>query len=194
MKQTVPLCLASSSPRRRELLRQCGLVFHECAPHVDEEPLPGEAPEALVTRLALAKARAALGRCPDGVVLAADTVVVLDGGILGKPESPQDAARMLGLLSGRTHRVITGYCLLPRGAAAGISRAVTTEVAFRVLPPEWVRWYSHLPEAQDKAGAYAIQGRGCAMVSGIQGSYTNVVGLPVESVIWDLLEQGWLAW
>jgi septum formation protein len=194
MRQTRPLCLASASPRRRALLEQFGLTFAVVAPAIDESPRAGEPPEALVARLAEAKARAALADFPAHVILAGDTVVVHGGRLLGKPESPQDAARMLTLLSGQTHRVITGYHLLDGAGGASVARAVTTEVTFRVLPPRWVGWYSHLPEASDKAGAYAIQGQGGAMVSGIHGSYTNVVGLPVESVIWDLVEQGWLTW
>jgi septum formation protein len=194
MKLTRPLCLASASPRRRELLEQFGLTFDVVAPAVDETPHEGEPPEELVARLSRAKAEAARKDFPRHVILAGDTVVALGVQILGKPGSPQEAARMLGQLSGRTHRVLTGYTLLDGAGGRRIGRVVTTDVTFRVLPPEWVGWYSHLPEAWDKAGAYGIQGQGGAMVSDIRGSYTNVVGLPVESVIWDLVEQGWLTW
>jgi septum formation protein len=100
---------------------------------------------------------------------------------------------MLCLLSGATHRVLTGYRLLDAASGAHCARTVETCVTFRRLPPEWVRWYSRLDEARDKAGAYGIQGLGGAMVERIEGSYPNVVGLPVEAVLWDLVEQGWLA-
>ncbi len=194
MKLVRPLCLASASPRRRELLEQFGLTFDVVAPAVDESPREGEPPETLVARLSQAKAEAARKDFPRHVILAGDTVVALGAQILGKPGSPQEAARMLAQLSGKTHRVLTGYMLLDAAGTARLGRVVTTDVTFRVLPPEWVGWYSHLPEAWDKAGAYGIQGQGGAMVSGIHGSYSNVVGLPVESVIWDLVEQGWLTW
>lgn len=194
MRLTRPLCLASASPRRRALLEQFGLAFVTFAPAVDEAPLPGERPEALVARLASLKARAALAAHPSHLILAGDTVVALDGALLGKPDSPDAAAGMLRRLSGKVHRVLTGYELLDGPSGRRVTRVAETDVEFRVLPPAWVGWYSHLPEAADKAGAYAIQGQGGAMVSGIRGSYTNVVGLPVESVIWDLAEQGWLTW
>jgi septum formation protein len=194
MKQACRLCLASASPRRRALLEQHGLACEVYAPAVDETPMPGEAPQALAARLCAAKAQAALARFPGHLILAGDTVVALDGRLLGKPASPAEAAEMLRLLSGQTHRVLTGYHLLDGPSGRRVARVIETAVTFHVLPPEWVRWYSHLPEAWDKAGGYAIQGRGGALVSGIHGSYSNVVGLPVESVIWDMLEQGWLTW
>jgi septum formation protein len=194
LRLTRPLCLASASPRRKALLEQFGLRFAVQGSPVDESPRPGEAAEALAVRLAREKAGTALARFPDHLILAGDTVVELDGRLLGKPESPQDAARMVAALSGRTHRVVTGYCLLDGPTGGAVARAVETRVTFRALPQAWVRWYSHLPESLDKAGAYGIQGIGGAMVSRIEGSFANVVGLPVEAVIWDMLEQGWLEW
>jgi septum formation protein len=192
MNQTLPLCLASSSPRRAELLRRYDLQFEMHAPEVDETPRSSEAPAALVQRLALAKAKSAHGRFPAHLILAADTTVVIGGRMLAKPDSPTDAARMLGVLSGRTHQVLSAYCLLDGSAAEPLVRLVETAVTFRQLPPFWITWYSAQSEARDKAGAYGIQGIGGAMISRIEGSYTCVMGLPIEAVVWDLLERGWL--
>lgn len=192
MNQSVPLCLASSSPRRVELLRCYDLRFEQYAPEVDESPRSGESPASLVKRLALAKAEAARTRFPAHLILGADTTVVVDKRMLGKPESPADAARMLEALSGRTHQVLSAYCLLHANAADPHVRLVETKVTFRPLPPSWITWYSAQPEARDKAGAYGIQGIGGAMVSRIEGSYTCVMGLPIEAIVWDLLERGWL--
>jgi septum formation protein len=192
MKQTRPLCLASASPRRADLLRRYGLSFDAFAPDVDEAARPGEAPDALVQRLAGDKAAAARTRFPAHVILGADTTVVLDGQMLGKPASPAHAADMLSLLSGRTHRVLSAYCLLDGPTGRAHARVVDTAVTFRALPQAWIAWYSAQPEAQDKAGAYGIQGIGGAMISRIEGSYTCVMGLPIEAIVWDLLERGWL--
>lgn len=192
MNQTVPLCLASSSPRRAELLRRYDLQFEQYAPEVDESPRSGESPASLVQRLAIAKAEAGRSRFPAHLILGADTTVVVGGEMLGKPESSTDAARMLEALSGRTHEVLSAYCLLHGKAAGPHVRLVETKVTFRRLPPFWITWYSAQPEALDKAGAYGIQGIGGAMISRIEGSYTCVMGLPVEAIVWDLLERGWL--
>ena len=122
-----------------------------------------------------------------------DTVVVHQGQVLGKPRDTTHAAQMLTRLSGQAHRVITAYALLD--ADSGVQRAgtVETRVVFRSLSPQWVRWYSAQTESKDKAGAYGIQGLGGAMVAGIEGSYTNVVGFPIEAVFWDLVELGWVS-
>lgn len=192
MIQNRLLCLASASPRRAELLRRYELRFDAVAPDIDEAPLERESPREMVGRLAAAKARAARPRFPEHVILGADTTVVIDGGILGKPESPRDAARMLTLLSGRTHQVLSAYCLLDARAGWEHTRVVETAVTFRELPPSWIAWYSAQPEARDKAGAYGIQGIGGAMIHRIEGSYTCVMGLPIEAIVWDLLERGWL--
>ncbi|MFI5399553.1 MAG: Maf family protein [SAR324 cluster bacterium] len=192
MIQTRPLCLASASPRRAELLTRCGLRFERVSPDVDESPLGHESPRETVARLAEAKSKAARPRFPKHVILGADTAVVIDGGMLGKPASPQDAARMLTALSGRTHRVLSAYCLLDGATDLAHTRVVETAVTFRELPPRWIAWYSAQPEAQDKAGAYGIQGIGGAMILRIEGSYTCVMGLPIEAIVWDLLERGWV--
>ena len=193
MKQLRPLCLASSSPRRRALLRQVGLAFVVFGPQVDERLLPGETPEAHVERLAGLKAEAARAPHPGHGILAGDTVVVQDAEPLGKPADPAEAERMLTRLSGATHRVLSAYCLLDADTGERSAGRVETRVTFRRLPPAWIRWYSRLDEARDKAGAYGIQGIGGAMVDRIEGSYPNVVGFPIEAIVWELLARGWLA-
>lgn len=179
------LILASASPRRAELLRAAGIAFDVAAANVDESVLPGETPREHVRRLAEAKARAVLPRAGEQPVLAADTVVVVDGVILGKPVDDVDARRMLGILSGRAHEVITGVTLLHEPAKAGphvrTDVAVTT-VEFAELSDAEIDWYVASGEPADKAGAYAVQGLASRFVTRIDGSYSNVVGLPVALV------------
>ncbi len=193
MIQHRPLCLASASPRRAELLERLGLRFERFEPQVEESPLPGELPAATVARLAEAKARAAHQRYPGHLILAGDTEVVSRGRLLGKPADAAEAQRMLEELSGSTHSVLSAYHALDGASGQSCAGVVETRVTFRALPPAWVRWYSQLPEGRDKAGAYGIQGLGGVMVSRIEGSYTAVMGFPVESIVWDLLERGWLS-
>lgn len=193
MEQHRPLCLASTSPRRRALLEQFGLRHTTIAPDVDEAYRPGETPTAHVRRLAEEKARAARAHVPGHGVLAGDTVVVHEGAVLGKPADAADAERMLTALSGRTHQVISGYAVLDADSGEVDGGTVETRVTFRPLPPAWVRFYAAHPEAHDKAGAYGIQGLGGAMVERIEGSYTNVVGYPVETVFWALVARGWVS-
>ncbi|WP_018138173.1 MULTISPECIES: nucleoside triphosphate pyrophosphatase [unclassified Thioalkalivibrio] len=182
-----PLLLASASPRRRELLEQVQLVFEVAPMDVDETPLPGESPEALVERLAIAKAEVALERgIPGQWVLAADTVVALGDEALGKPVDFADAESMLQRLSGGEHRVVSGMALCRPGESMRAC-TVTTRVRMRPLTPSDIERYWATGEPRGKAGAYAIQGRGAAFVEWIAGSYTNVVGLPLFE-----LEQ-WLA-
>lgn len=192
MIPTRPLCLASASPRRRELLERFGLRFAVQPARLDERMLAGEAPEAHVARLARLKAETVRMDFPDALVIAGDTLVVLGEEVLGKPRDRQDGEAMLRKLSGRTHRVLSAYQLddVPSGRSLG--RTVETRVTFRELPEAWIAFYGGLPEMLDKAGAYAIQGIGGAMVTRIEGSFTNVVGFPVEFVLWDLIEQGWV--
>ena len=192
MKLTRSLCLASTSPRRRELLERFGLEFVVFAPSTDESPLPGEPPKEHLLRVAGLKAEAARAGHLEHLVLAGDTAVFLDGEMLGKPGEAEAARRMLSALSGRTHTVLTAYVILDARDGERCSGAVETRVTFRRLPPEWIQWYSRLDEPLDKAGAYGIQGIGGAMVERIDGSYTNVVGFPIENIIWDMIGKGWL--
>ena len=181
------LVLASASPRRREMLARMGLSFRLAPAEVDESLLPGETAEAAATRLARAKARA-VEPGPGETVLAADTLVVLGGEIMGKPAGFSQAARMLERLSGAEHWVLTGFCLRDAaGEETGLGRSM---VAFRRLAPREIAAYVASGEPLDKAGAYAVQGLGAALVSQVRGSYTNVVGLPLAAVIELLLGRG----
>jgi septum formation protein len=185
----VDLVLASSSPRRAALLEAAGIRFRADAADVDETPLSGETPEACVVRLALAKARQAVRRNPGSLVLAADTTVVIDGRMLGKPMDPSDAANMLRLLAGRTHDVLTGVAL----ACDDRERydLARTAVQFVPLSADDVAWYVATDEPLGKAGAYAIQGLASRYVDRIEGSYSNVVGLPLSMVYRMLNDFGW---
>ena len=202
------LVLASASPRRAELLSAAGIAFDVVAADVDESIEAGEAPEAYVRRLARLKAEAVAPGAGDRPVLGADTVVVVGGEVLGKPVDRADAVRMLRLLSGREHQVMTGVCLISpepvpepvrgpdparagtgahgTGARAGVGRPITdiaqTGVLFAALTDDEIAWYVATGEPADKAGAYAIQGRASRYVIRIDGSYSNVVGLPVQAV------------
>jgi septum formation protein len=186
------LILASSSPRRADLLKAAGFEFLVRAVDIDEQPLDGERPADHVVRLAREKAEAA-GRTtrPDSsdIILAADTVVVVDGLILGKPRDEEDAARMLGLLSGREHEVLTGVAL--RRDEHQVTAVASTRVRFLPLSSEEITWYVASGEPRDKAGAYAVQGLASRFVAEIHGSYANVVGLPV-ALVYQLLSEGLL--
>ena len=175
------IILASRSPRRRELLGQVGLTFEIVSPEVDEAQYGGLPPRELVQTLSRAKALDAARQVPAGsLVLGADTVVVLDGQALGKPDGPEGARAMLTALSGRTHEVWPGFTLCRDGAVH--TEAVATEVTFRALAPEEIDRYVATGEPLDKAGAYGIQGRGALLVAQIRGDYSNVVGLPLCAV------------
>ena len=167
------LILASASPRRAELLRLAGFTFDVLVADVDETVHPGESPEASVRRVAERKAEAVRPRAGKRPVLAADTAVVVDDLILGKPADAADATRMLRLLSGRTHVVMTGVCV------DGVSEVESTEVEFSRLTDDEIAWYVASGEPMGKAGAYAIQGLASRFITRIHGSYSNVVGLPI---------------
>ncbi|HEX7079109.1 MAG TPA: Maf family protein [Candidatus Eisenbacteria bacterium] len=180
-----PIRLASRSPRRAELLALVGARFEVAPADVDERPLPDERPDAHVLRLAEAKARAAhAARSRDGadgaVFVGADTVVALDRAILGKPADAGDAGRMLSLLSGRVHEVWTGLFVFDPGTGRGVGDAVRSLVKFARLDAEAIGRYVAGGEPLDKAGAYAVQGAGALFVEAIEGSYANVVGLPLS--------------
>jgi septum formation protein len=176
------LILASASPRRRELLTQAGYTFEVHPAHVNEDLDPDEDPIAYVVRLARDKAQAVFGAVndPDAIVLGADTTVTLDGHILAKPEDVADAARMLRLLSGRTHRVITGVSVVT--AKSTEVAAEVTGVQFLALSDEEIDAYIATGEPMDKAGAYGIQGQAAKWIPRVQGCYFNVVGLPLALV------------
>jgi septum formation protein len=179
------LILASASPRRAELLTAAGYLFEVSAVNINEDRRPGEAPAAYVRRLASEKSAAALlaanGRsASETVFLGADTTVVVDDHVLGKPHDSLDVARMLRLLSGRTHQVMTGVSL--RTSAAEVGMVETTGVWFAPLTDAEVEWYVCSKEGLDKAGGYAIQGLAARLITRIEGSYSNVVGLPVAAV------------
>jgi septum formation protein len=174
------LVLASASPRRADLLRSAGLDFSVLPGHVDESRFAGEPAAEYVARVATSKARAVASIHPGDMVLAADTAVVLDGDVLGKPEDAADAARMLRRLSGRAHVVLTGVTLLaPNGEVSFVD---ATRVWLAPLSEDDIAWYVASGEPMDKAGAYAVQGLASRFVVRIDGSYANVVGLPVARV------------
>ena len=182
-----PVVLASGSPRRRELLGQMGIEDFEVLPAQGEETAPeGLAPDALVARLALQKAREVAALRPEATVIGADTVVALDGQVLGKPSDEEEAREMLSALSGRRHQVSTGMAVLSGGQA--FTHVECTQVEFRPLTAEEIAAYVATGESMDKAGAYGIQGRACVFIRGIQGDYYNVVGLPV-CALHELLAQ-----
>lgn len=182
-----PLILASTSPRRAELLRMLGLPFEIRTGSVAEDPLPGELPVPHVERLARAKAHAVSQGTPEALVLGGDTVVVSGSRILGKPRDADDAVSMLLALSGLAHQVISGLALYRRGALLA-SGTRSTIVRFRPFGPEEARAYVETGEPMDKAGAYGIQGLGAVLVEGIEGDHSTVVGLPIPLLL-DLLQQ-----
>jgi septum formation protein len=189
------IILASASPRRQELLRNAGIPFSVQPADIDETPHPAESPRDCAERLALEKALAIFQNRPEGFVLGADTIVVVDDAILGKPRDEDDAARMLRLLSGRRHAVITGVCVVGPVAsgqwsvASNVNTASeTTLVTFCELSDNEIREYVASGEPMDKAGAYAIQGIASRWIPRIEGDYSNVVGLPV-ALVYSMLKR-----
>lgn len=177
--EEIQLVLASGSPRRQQLLDRLGLRFAVRPVDIDESPQPEETARGYVMRLATAKARAA-ARAGE-LVLGADTVVTLDGALLGKPQDDDDARRMLTLLAGREHEVMTGVAICDLDRALRLTICETTRVRFAALQSQEIDWYLASGEPRDKAGAYAIQGQGALFVEEIDGSYSNVVGLPLPA-------------
>ncbi|MFP4572819.1 MAG: Maf family protein [Desulfobacterales bacterium] len=177
------IILASESPRRRRLLEESQIKFRVIPSRIDETAINRAHPVKHARALAEAKAMAVSKKNPDAWVVGADSIVVIDDQILNKPGSAEDAYMMLSLLSGRTHRVITGYSIVCGSLKHFHSDACVTRVTFKKLTDTEIRWYLQTPEPWDKAGAYAVQGTAAFMVKHIQGSYTNVVGLPVCEVV-----------
>ena len=176
------LLLCSASPRRREFLERLGIAFEQAPAHIDETQRPGEAPLTYVLRMAVEKARSA--RRPGTVALAADTIVVAGGEVLGKPRDFSDARRILGALSGIEHRVITAVCVGERAVA------VETRVRFAALSEKQIDWLARSGDGDDKAGAYAVQGLAGAFIERIEGSFSNVIGLPLTETLRMLEEAG----
>ena len=174
------ILLASSSPRRAELLKAAGYAFDVAPADVDEPPLPGELPEVYVARLAEAKANVTVNTSSDCVVLGADTAVLVDGTIFGKPLDDANAAAMLRQLSGRSHEVLTGVSMRYGSQRVGTVDRTVVHVAF--LRPEDIAWYVASGEPRGKAGGYAIQGLAARFIDRIEGSYSNVMGLPLSVV------------
>ncbi|HEY8417761.1 MAG TPA: nucleoside triphosphate pyrophosphatase [Limnochordales bacterium] len=185
-----PIVLASASPRRQRLLAETGLPFTVAVPAVDEEAVGGSSPKELAEQRAWHKAQAVARTLSEGLVIGADTIVVCQGQVLGKPRDAEDAKRLLAFLSGRSHRVITGVCVCQAPAGRCLVDSACTKVRFRRLEPDEIERYVATGEPMDKAGAYGIQGRGALLVAGIVGDYFNVVGLPLTLLARLLKEFG----
>ncbi|MFY9398163.1 MAG: Maf family protein [Desulfomonilia bacterium] len=178
------IVLASASPRRRELLQRLGLSFRIAVPEVDESIRAGEAPADFCLRISREKALSISLLMPGALVISADTIVVAHGKILGKPADEEEAREHLRLLKGATHEVYTGYAIIYGSRSAG--RAVRTLVRFQDMSEEEISWYVSTREPMDKAGSYGLQGIASIFISGIEGSYTNVIGLPLSELYNDL--------
>jgi septum formation protein len=181
-----PFILASASPRRQELLRSVGLKFKTVPAHINENYLAGESPRQHVKRLSRDKAMVIAGKYPESWVLGADTIVVIDGLILGKPKNKTQAREMLQNLSGREHKVFTGFTIAHVAAAIYQTKVIQSAVRFKTISPKEMDWYVSCDEPYDKAGGYAVQGRGAYFIKSIRGSYTNVIGLPLCEVLEEL--------
>jgi len=184
------IILASKSPRRRYLLEQAGLSFSVVPSDIDETRVPISSPETYVRILSELKADNVSERYPEKWVIGADTIVLKNGAVLGKPASMDEERTMLKQLSGQTHQVLTGYAICCKAKNRKFSETIKTDVLFKHLTDEEIEWYIHTKEPFDKAGSYAIQGLGTFIVKSIRGSYTNVVGLPVCEVIEFLIKEG----
>jgi septum formation protein len=177
------LILASASPRRRELLQAVGLQFKIIPAHVNENYIAGENPRQHVKRLSRDKAMVIARKYPESWVLGADTIVVIDGLILGKPKHKTQARKMLQTLSGREHKVFTGFTIAHVAAEVYQTKVIQSAVLFKTISPKEMDWYVACDEPYDKAGGYAVQGKGACFIQSIRGSYTNVIGLPLCEVL-----------
>ena len=181
-----PFVLASASPRREDLLHSVGLKFKIVPAHVDETYLTGETPRAHVRRLSRDKATVIAEKNPQALVLGADTIVVIDALILGKPKNKKQAREMLQRLSNREHIVFTGFTLLCTDTSLSKTKVVRSAVQFKEITDDEMDWYVNCEEPYDKAGGYAVQGKGAYFIKSIRGSYTNVIGLPLCEVLEEL--------
>jgi septum formation protein len=177
------LILASASPRRKEILRSLGLTVRIIPAHINEDFLIGETPRQHVKRLSKSKAMLIARKHPDAWVLGADTIVVIDGDILGKPANKKQARAMLMKLSGREHKVFTGFTVIHLDLKISYTQVVPSAVLFKTISPQEMNWYISCDEPYDKAGGYAIQGKGASFIKAIRGSHTNVIGLPLCEVL-----------
>jgi septum formation protein len=175
--------LASASPRRRDMLESVGLKFKIVPAHVNEDYLAQESPKEHVGRLARDKAMVIARKYPEAWVLGADTIVVIDGLILGKPKNKAQAQKMLKRLSGREHKVFTGFSIIRAASEVFHTKVIQSAVRFKTISSEELKWYLACDEPYDKAGGYAIQGKGAYFIRSIRGSYTNVIGLPLCEVL-----------
>lgn len=183
------LVLASASPRRKALMEEAGLAFEVALPHADETLPEGAPPEEAAVEIARRKVLCVADDFPEAVIIGADTIVVTAGGrVLGKPRDGDDARKMLAGLSETTHKVITGVYIMAAATGASLGRAVTTEIVFDKMSAEEIDQYVRSGEAMGKAGAYAIQETGDAFVREVRGSFTNVVGLPMEALV-EMLDE-----
>jgi septum formation protein len=183
MGDKIRIVLASSSPRRDGILNQLGLEHVTVPSEIDERSIKEKAPRAYAKKLAVLKASKVAPGFKDSIVIGADTLVITDNKVFGKPKDKEDAVRMLGELSGRTHRVITALCVIDTRSNERIVKLVSTSVRFRKLDNQTIKEYVGSGEPLGKAGAYAIQGRGAALVESINGDFYNVVGLPVPALM-----------
>lgn len=188
------IILASNSPRRRELLGLAGFEFKVEPAFFDEESVPFMEPSEYTKLLAEQKAIEVARRSPDHIVIGADTIVVIDDQILNKPASKAEAMKMTRMLSGRTHKVFTGFCIACLSDHIIYTDCIISEVSFRSLSDKEINWYTDTDEPYDKAGGYAVQGAGVFMIDSIKGSYTNVIGIPVSHVMSKLLELGYISY
>lgn len=185
-------CLASSSPRRHELLKRYGFTFDSISPNIDETQQVGENVQQYGERIAREKASSVQSQFQDSIILSGDTIVYFDQQILGKPEDREEAKQILRKLSGQQHEVYSAYALLDTKSEHCIEGIVATSVQFKTLSDDWINFYTNTDEPMDKAGAYSIQGVGSVMVEKINGSYNNVVGYPIEEIFWHMLDQKWI--
>ncbi len=193
MQQHYPICLASSSPRRKEFLQRYGLQFEVKSPDIDESRLPGEPLADFIRRIAREKAEAVQPTDPNAIVLAGDTVVLVKNELLGKPTSRENARVMLEMLENNWHEVQSAYIIGRPAQQDWIEGVESTQVRFLPLPTEVIDWYLSTGEGDDKAGAYSIQGLGTALVDRLEGSYNNVVGFPIERILHEMVGKGWIS-